>query len=59
MLHNGGLISEFDSGSKPHRENFPKRNRIVAGMNDVTIVIESADKRGSTKHSTLGRRLKP
>ena len=47
MKTNGGLISEFESGTKPDRENFPQRNRIVAGMADVTIVIESAVKGGS------------
>lgn len=41
MLSNGGLVSEFVPGTKPDRENFPKRNRIVAGMTDATIVIES------------------
>ena len=41
------MISEFESGTKPDRENFPQRNRIVAGMADVTIVIESAVKGGS------------
>ncbi len=44
MLEHGGIISEFESGTKPDRENFPQRNRIVAGMSDVTIVVESADK---------------
>ncbi len=47
MLEQGGLVSEFKSGTKPDRENFPKRNRIVAGMADVTIVIESSNKGGS------------
>ena len=47
MLEHGGIISEFESGTKPDRENFPQRNRIVAGMSDVTIVVESADKGGS------------
>lgn len=47
MKENGGLISEFESGTKPDRENFPQRNRIVAGMADVTIVVESAVKGGS------------
>lgn len=41
MLHSGGIISEFVPGTLPDRENFPKRNRIVAGMTDATIVIES------------------
>jgi len=47
MLNNGGLISDYKSGTKPDRENFPKRNRIVAGLSDLTIVIESSKKGGS------------
>ena len=47
MLGNGGLITEFMSETNPDRENFPKRNRIIAGLSDVTIVIESAKKGGS------------
>ncbi|MEX2596917.1 MAG: DNA-processing protein DprA [Salibacteraceae bacterium] len=47
MMQNGGLLSEFDSGTKPDRENFPQRNRVVAGMADVTIVVESGVKGGS------------
>ncbi len=47
MLDNGGLLSEFKSGTKPDRENFPKRNRIVAGMSDAVIVVESGKKGGS------------
>jgi DNA processing protein len=45
MLEQGGLLTEFLSKSKPDRENFPKRNRIVAGMSDAVVVVES-DKRG-------------
>ena len=41
MLDHGGLLTDFTSGNKPDRENFPRRNRIVAGMADATIVIES------------------
>ncbi len=44
---NGGFMTEFWSGSKPDRENFVKRNRIVAGISEATIVIESANKGGS------------
>lgn len=47
MLEYGGWITEFLSGTKPDRENFPKRNRIVAGISQATIVIESARKGGS------------
>jgi DNA processing protein len=44
---NGALISEFKTQIKPDKQNFPSRNRIVAGMSDATIVIESAAKGGS------------
>jgi DNA processing protein len=47
MLKNGGLITELPFNAKPDRENFPKRNRIVAGMADAVIVIESKKKGGS------------
>jgi DNA processing protein len=47
MLERGGLLSEFMSETNPDRENFPKRNRIVAGLADATIVIESGEKGGS------------
>jgi len=42
-----GLITEFPHNTKPDRENFPQRNRIVAGMTDATIVIESGARGGS------------
>ncbi|MFH6992879.1 DNA-processing protein DprA [Flavobacterium sp. FlaQc-48] len=44
---NGGFITEFWSSSNPDKENFVRRNRIVAGMAEATIVIESADRGGS------------
>lgn len=47
MEQNGGFLTEFWSTSNPERENFVKRNRIVAGMSEATIVIESAEKGGS------------
>lgn len=47
MLNKGGLLSEFMHKTKPDRQNFPKRNRIVAGMVDAVIVIESGEKGGS------------
>lgn len=47
MLKNGGLLTEFLPGVMPDRMNFPMRNRIVAGMCDATIVIESGAKGGS------------
>lgn len=47
MEENGGFLTEFWSSSNPEKENFVKRNRIVAGMSEATIVIESAEKGGS------------
>jgi DNA processing protein len=47
MEQNGGFMTEFWSTSNPDKENFVRRNRIVAGMTEATIVIESADRGGS------------
>lgn len=47
MQKNGGILTEFLPGTDPDRMNFPMRNRIVAGMCDATIVIESGAKGGS------------
>ena len=47
MLEKGGVLTEFISGTKPDRENFPQRNRIVAGMVDCLLVVESALKGGA------------
>jgi DNA processing protein len=47
ILLNGGLLTEFPSKTKADKHNFPRRNRIVAGMADATIVIETAAKGGS------------
>lgn len=47
MEQNGGFMTEFWSSSNPDKENFVKRNRIVAGISEATIVIESAEKGGS------------
>ena len=47
MLEQGGVLTECMSGTQPDRENFPRRNRIIAGMADAVVVIESAMKGGS------------
>ena len=47
MLQQGGLLSEFMEGIKPEKQNFPKRNRIVSGMADAVVVVESGSKGGS------------
>jgi DNA processing protein len=47
MIHNGGLLTEFLKGTNPDKENFPKRNRIVAGLSDAVIVVEAARSGGA------------
>jgi len=47
MLSCGGLLTEFKSNTIPDKPNFPGRNRIVAGISDAVIVIESGIKGGS------------
>lgn len=47
MLNQGGLLTEYSSEGPIYRGNFIARNRIVAGMSDATIVVESADKGGA------------
>lgn len=47
MLAKGGLLTEFLTETNPDKHNFVSRNRIVAGMCDATIVVESASKGGS------------
>lgn len=47
MLEQGGWLTDFMSQTKADKENFPSRNRIVAGISDATIVIESKVKGGS------------
>lgn len=47
MVAAGGLLTEFPSGTDPERTNFPLRNRVVAGMSDVAVVVESDEKGGA------------
>lgn len=47
MLSQGGILSEYRLDTFPDKRNFVARNRIIAGMSDATIVIESAMKGGS------------
>lgn len=47
MAANGGLLTEFTSMTSPDKQNFPKRNRIVAGICDALVVVESGKKGGS------------
>ena len=43
----GALVTDFHSGMGPERNNFLRRNRIIAGMADATLVVESAHTGGS------------
>ena len=47
MIDNGGLITEFLTNTTPDKQNFVKRNRIIAGLADATLVVESGKKGGS------------
>ncbi len=47
MLKKGGLVSDFVSGELPERNNFIKRNRIIAGLSDAILVVESGVKGGA------------
>ncbi len=54
MYKNGGMVTEFISNTNPDRENFPKRNRIIAGLSDAVIVIESAKRGGALITADIG-----
>lgn len=47
MLDAGGLLCEYMSNTLPDRENFPMRNRIIAGMSDAVVVVEAAASGGA------------
>jgi len=47
ILKNGGLLTDFLSDALPERNNFIKRNRIIAGLSDATLVVESGIKGGA------------
>ncbi len=53
MMENGGLITDYPSGTNPDRENFVQRNRIIAGLSDAVIIVESAEKGGSLLTATF------
>ena len=53
MTRQGGLLTEYLSDTTPEKGNFVQRNRIVAGLSDVTIVVESAEKGGSLITASL------
>lgn len=48
IINNGGLIvTEFSPGTKPLKENFPIRNRIVSGLSNAVIVVEAKRRSGT------------
>lgn len=47
MMTSGGLVSEYRIGSPLNPNNFPQRNRIIAGLSDALIVVEAAKKGGA------------
>jgi DNA processing protein len=53
MIQQGGLLTDFMSGTNPDAVNFPKRNRIVAGLCDALVVVESKTKGGSLITATI------
>lgn len=54
MLEKGGLLTEYLSQTNPDRQNFIQRNRIIAGMSDAVIVVESGHKGGALITADLG-----
>jgi DNA processing protein len=47
IVEQGALLTEFSSNTKPDPGNFVSRNRIIAGLTDATIVVESGEKGGA------------
>lgn len=47
MVLQGGLLTEFLNGTNPDKQNFVQRNRIIAGLSDAVVVVESAQKGGA------------
>ncbi|MDB5222024.1 MAG: dprA [Chitinophagaceae bacterium] len=54
IIEQGGLLTDFKSKTNPDKQNFPKRNRIVAGISDAIVVVESGLKGGSLITAELG-----
>jgi DNA processing protein len=54
MMESGGLVSEYPPGTVMHPSNFPRRNRIIAGLSDALIVVEAAQKGGALITAEIG-----
>ena len=55
MVHHGGLLTEFPTQTQPIPQNFVQRNRIVAGLSDACILVESAAKGGGLITARISR----
>ena len=55
MIKEGALLTEFKSGTQPDRHNFVRRNRVIAGLADATVVVQSARKGGALITAELAR----
>ncbi len=53
MIQNGGLLTEFMSETNPDKPNFVQRNRIIAGLCDATVVVESKSSGGALITATI------
>lgn len=54
LIEHGGVISEYNLGTKPHQSNFPMRNRIISGLSDGILLVEARAKSGSLITMELG-----
>jgi DNA processing protein len=57
LLARGVVVSELPPGTRPRRWTFPARNRIIAGLADLTVVVEAAERSGSLITADLALRL--
>jgi DNA processing protein len=53
----GGLLSEHPPGVGPRRQHFPSRNRLIAALADLVVVVEAAARSGALITAALGRQL--
>ena len=57
IIDRGAAISEHPPGSAPHRHRFPARNRIMAALGSVVVIVEAAQPSGSLITADLGAKL--